>query len=187
MHLMNSAIFVAIFICALLSVPIIHIKAAMPQLKFLFNFASLFLISFFVVAIQYYISSSKQNNNSSPYRIASFLVRFPVFLSFSMGLSLHNSIAVMQGYSNKKTAFIRTPKFNLAKTSASKVINQYVQSGITLLLFAEGLLAIYFAYGIYLDFSLNDFGLFPFHFLLCGGFSAVFFFSVFQSFYIKQK
>jgi hypothetical protein len=35
------------------------------------------------------------------------------FLSLSMGLSLHNSIAVLQGFWGKKTPFVRTPKFNI--------------------------------------------------------------------------
>ena len=48
----------------------------------------------------------------------------------------------------------------------------------------EGILALYFAFGLYSAFIVGDqggdFGLFPFHLMLCIGFSYVFFKSIFS-------
>ena len=41
-----------------------------------------------------------------------FIWRFIQFLTVSLGLSYYNAKGVMQAYMGKKTAFVRTPKFN---------------------------------------------------------------------------
>ena len=45
----------------------------------------------------------------------------------------------------------------------------------------EGLLVLYFAFGVLLAFYLADFGLLPFHLMLIFGFGTVFYYSVIQS------
>ncbi|MBC7381497.1 MAG: glycosyltransferase [Bacteroidia bacterium] len=182
MHLLNSTIFVAVLLCALLSVPLLAIKNDYPQLKFLFYIASFFLFSFLIIGVQYYISSSSNQEKPLFKKVTSFLFRFPLFLSFSMGLSLHNTIAVMEGFANKKTAFIRTPKFNMLKNSAIKNENKYIVSGIPPHTFIEGILALYFSFGIYQDVQYFDYTLLLFHLFLFTGFTAVFYFSVRHSF-----
>ena len=95
-----------------------------------------------------------------------------------MGLSLHNSIAILEGYLGKKTPFIRTPKFNL--TGQHKALNKsnYLLSGINYMTILEGLLFLYFTGGILLSFYFNDFSLLPFHISLSIGFGIIFFYSL---------
>jgi hypothetical protein len=49
---------------------------------------------------------------------------------------------------------------------------------LSLLTALEGLLALYFLFGLFLAFWFRDFTLLPFHLLLFLGFGAVFFYSV---------
>ena len=83
-----------------------------------------------------------------------------------MGLSLHNAIAVAEGLLGFKSAFIRTPKFNVKKGSDSWKHNKYLNVQISWLTILEAILAVYFGFGIWLGFSLGDYGLVIFHFML---------------------
>lgn len=197
-HLLNSAVFISIIVCAITSIPLLLLKPQFPQFKELFWFASLFLVSFVIIGILYYVSyqisesristsNTRKVNSIFPFRIfrpasaGSFFIDFPFFLSVSMGLSLHNAIAVIEGYIGRKTPFIRTPKFNIQKSDDSWKENKYLSKKFNLLTIAEGLLALYFSYGIYQAFKMNDFGLLPFHLMLTFGFGTVFYYSVFQN------
>lgn len=179
MHLLNSAVFLSVLICALTSVPLLFAKVRFPELNKLFLLASVFLLSFVVLGALYYVSSAAHFKAKGQNRFA-FLRTFPVFLSVSMGLSLHNAIAVLEGYFGRKTPFIRTPKFNINTGTDSWAGNVYIRKTITPLVLAEGLLMLYFGYGIYTGIRLHDYGLLPFHALLVCGFALVFYYSVFQ-------
>ena len=95
-----------------------------------------------------------------------------------MGLALHNAIAVLEGYFGMKSPFIRTPKFNVLKSGDSWGGNKYVMPKITIATILEGLLCIYFIFGIGSGVILGDFGLVLFHLMLALGFGGVFFLSV---------
>lgn len=183
MHLMNSAVFVCIFTTALLSVPLLFIKESLPQFKNVFILASVFLISFLVLASFYLTSVLKMKENKLA-GFLEFLLLFPFFLAMSMGLSLHNAIAVIEGYLGKKTSFVRTPKFNISATDSNFKKNIYIPKNIGWLSFFEGLLAIYFAFGVYKGNQSGDYGLLPFHIILFFGYSLIFVYSVFQ---VKAK
>jgi hypothetical protein len=96
-----------------------------------------------------------------------------------MGISLHNTNAVMGGYLGIKSAFIRTPKFNIS--NSKKFISKnykYASAPISVLNFFELIMAIYFAFALMLAFRLRDFGLFPFHFMLLVGYGFVTFYTI---------
>ena len=168
-HLLNSTLFVFLFLAALLSVPALLIKAAHPELRVLFQLGSIFLIGFFSIAWFYW-----QSNHGHPF---DFVRLFPGFLIMSMGLGLHNALAAAEGWLGRKTPFIRTPKWGSAgvpraiSSSASTV-------RITPIILLEGALAAYFVWGIVLGFRLHDWGLMLFHLMLALGFGSVFIFSL---------
>ncbi|MGL5889099.1 MAG: histidine kinase, partial [Bacteroidia bacterium] len=161
------------------SVPLLFAKQAFPELNKLFLIATGFLLSFVILAVLYYVSSItffKSKNQG----FGSYLLSFPVFLSVSMGLSLHNAVAVVEGYLGRKTPFVRTPKFNINKTSDMWSGNVYIRNTFSPMVIAEGLLMLYFVYGIITGIRLGDYGLLPFHVMLATGYGLVFCFSVFQ-------
>jgi cellulose synthase/poly-beta-1,6-N-acetylglucosamine synthase-like glycosyltransferase len=174
-HLFNSSVFVCLLVAALLSIPMLFIKNAHPQFNLLFHAGSVFLVGFFAISYFYWVANQQiQSYQPGKY----FLKIFPSFLTVSMGLSLHNSIAVLEGLLGFKSPFIRTPKFNIRHSKDQLRKNKYIHRHIPMLTWFEGLLCLYFAFGIAAGFFLGDFGLIIFHVMLCLGFAIVFYQSV---------
>ncbi len=172
-HLMNSFIFVCILMTALMSIPLLFIKKNFPEHDMLFKWASIYALSMVLLGVFYWVSLPKRNK-STIQSIGEFFRLFPLFLTVSMGLSLHNSIAVFEGYAGKKTAFIRTPKFNINKSSDSWKGNKYLVNNISLLTILEGVMVLYFLGGIAVGVYLHDYGMIPFHVMLTIGFAYTF-------------
>jgi hypothetical protein len=103
-----------------------------------------------------------------------------------MGLSLHNSIAVFEGYIGKRTPFVRTPKFNIKSKADKWNENRYLTSAINPLTILEGILAFYFLGGVILGFYYGDFGFVAFHVMLFSGFAAVCFYSIKHAMFAKS-
>jgi hypothetical protein len=103
---------------------------------------------------------------------------FFTFFSVAMGFSVHNSLAVLEGHFGKKSAFIRTPKFNVSSLNDSWKKNIYIQQKFSLSIGVEFALWLYFGFGLYSAFMLNDFSLAIFHLMLFIGFGFVVFRSV---------
>ncbi len=176
-HLMNCSVFVCILLSAILSIPLLFIKSSYPQYANLFVFASFSPLSLFIFSYFYWTSATQRMNMS----LLSFIAKFPLFLSVSMGFALHNSIALYEGYVGKKIPFIRTPKFNITSRKDKWKGNRYLVSGINGISMFEGLLVLYFLAGIYFDLYFRNYGLLPFHIMLILGFGYVFYYSVLHS------
>ncbi|MGK0335028.1 MAG: hypothetical protein ACI974_001855, partial [Paraglaciecola sp.] len=101
-----------------------------------------------------------------------------LFLALSMGLSLHNTVAVLQGYRGKKSPFVRTPKFNINTVKDKLKASKYMKGKLNLITVGEGLLSLYFLAGIAGAFYLQNATFIFFHGLLAIGYGAIFFFSV---------
>ena len=164
-----------LLIAAILSIPMLYIKAYRPDLKWIFDLGSIFIISFFAMGFFYWVSAKATHPD---YTFKYFITNFPMFLAFSMGMALHNSIAVVEGYLGVRTPFVRTPKFNIQSKGDSWRGNKYLSTVFTPVTFFEGLLALYFIYGIISGFKLEDYGLMLFHLMMALGFSYVFLLSV---------
>ena len=175
-HLLNSFIFIAIAFTAIFSVPLMIVKYNNPELNWVFNSGPVFLISFGILGY-YYWESIKYNNVKSNRKLLFFSAYFPIFLSFSMGLSVGNAIGVIEGYMGRKTPFVRTPKFNIVNNSDTFLGKSYLKSGFSIITMIEILLTFYFLSAILLAFVLNDFGLLPLHVLLFVGFGGILFIS----------
>ena len=179
-HLFNSSVFISIITCSVLSVPLLLLKPLYPEFHRYFLIVTFFLFSFCVMGILYWYSTLSRL--PGPLNATIYFIRnFPLFLSVMMGLSLHNSIAVIEGFLGRKTPFVRTPKFNIKNKKDGWNSNRYISRQINGLTIAEGLLAVYFLLAVVLAFRLGDYALLPFHLMLAFGFGAVFYYSVFQS------
>lgn len=174
-HLFNSAIFLCVFVTAFFSVPILFIKNQHPEYRMVFNISSLFLICTLMLMVFYWISYRDKDRG-----FLYFLRTFILFLATSMGMSLHNSVAVIEGYAGKKSSFVRTPKFNIINNKDQWKGNVYLLSSINLLTIFEGLLSLYFLFAIVSSFFMKEYGLLPFHIMLFWGFGFVFWLSVNQ-------
>jgi len=185
-HLMNSFLFVCISFTAILSIPLLFVKRMAPDLEWLYQLGSIFLVSLMILT-WFYAVSFFRNTPKTTRSTLEFICTFPLFLAVSMGISLHNTIAVFEGYMGIKSQFIRTPKMSLVNKSDEWNDNKYLAPKISVLTIIEGLLMLYFIGGIALGFHNGDFGLMPFHVMLTFGFGYVFFSSIVQSKSIKNK
>jgi len=178
LHLLNSTMFLNVLIVGVLSIPMLYIKNEYAHLKIYFYVMSFFVISTLIFFICYWFMY-KKTYGSSIKSFVQYIVMFITFFSIAMGFSLHNSIAVIEGHLGKRSDFIRTPKFNINSLKDSWKGNKYLKKNISLNVIFEGLLMLYFAFGMYSAFVVGDqggdFGLFPFHLMLFLGFGYVFF------------
>lgn len=178
-HLMNSTVFVCILGTALLSVPVLLVKQDHPELRMLFNIAIVFTFALLVLVVFYWIAHRK---DMPEWRgTLRFLWTFPLFLSVSMGLSLHNAIAVLEGYAGRRTPFLRTPKLGGDKGDKAIRRDGYWRSVISPITVLEGAIAAYAVWGIVIGFRTGDLGLLPYHIMLALGFGLVGWYSVVHS------
>jgi cellulose synthase/poly-beta-1,6-N-acetylglucosamine synthase-like glycosyltransferase len=183
LHLLNSSMFTCIFLVAVLSIPMLYIKNEYAHLKNYFYVMSFFIASSIIFFICYW-HMYKNIYGGGLKKFFKYIGAFFTFFSVAMGFSLHNTIAVLEGHLGKKSEFVRTPKFNITNLKDGWKNNKYIKKKPSVHVILEGLLVIYFIFGMYSAFIVGnqggDFGLFPFHFMLFIGFSYVFFKSIFS-------
>ncbi len=176
-HLLNSGVFICVIASAILSVPLIVIREFHPEKLWFDGFHIPYVFSFVLLLIFFWTSRS-------PDRIApgikaiGFAFTFPVFLCLSMGLSFHNAVAVIEGYTGRKTPFVRTPKFNIRSLHDKWINKKYVSVEITFQTIVEGMIALYFLAAACFSFYTGNFALLPFHLMLTTGFGLVFYYSL---------
>ena len=170
-HLLNSSVYVVILLMALLSVPLVFVRARFREYQLVFQLASVFLLGFAPLVYYYYTAWRLARPTGKARFYPGF---FLLFLAVSMGLALHNSRAVVLGWLGQRTPFVRTPKAG----SGGASVRRYRTGGVGALVVVEGLLAAYFAFGLVAGIHFGDAGLLPFHALLTVGFTAVCYYSV---------
>ena len=178
LHLLNSTMFLNVLIVAILSIPMLYIKNEYEHLKMYFFVMSFFVISTLIFFICYWFMYKKIYGGGTK-NFFNYIAMFFTFFSIAMGFSLHNSIAVLEGHIGKRSDFVRTPKFNINSLKDSWKGNKYLRKKLSANVLLEGLLMLYFGFGMYSAFIVGDqggdFGLFPFHLMLFCGFGYVFF------------
>lgn len=175
-HLFNTTNYIFILITAILSVPLLFIKNQVIEFNY-FKYASIFLMGSIAIAYAYYISTL-QREKTMRKTLSVYLLRFPVFLAITMGMSLHNAWAVFRGWLGQQTAFVRTPKFNIVNGKDIWKNKKYTVTKISPITYLEGLFSLYFLSGIIMGFYYEDYGLLPFHMLAFSGFALIFYFSL---------
>ncbi|HYG20856.1 MAG TPA: cellulose synthase family protein [Ohtaekwangia sp.] len=173
-HLLNSAVFVGVLMAGILSVPMLFILQRSAKYEWIFYLGLVLLAGFFSIAFFYWTATRRFHHHA----LKKFLQRFPAFLIVSMGLSLHNGFAVLQGLAGFKTPFVRTPKFNITGNQVRLNNNGYFKPVINVMTIAEGLLCVYFTTAIVMGIVMQNTSLLLFHFMLSSGFGIVFFYSI---------
>ncbi|WP_339653455.1 cellulose synthase family protein, partial [uncultured Salegentibacter sp.] len=144
-HLLNSSMFLVILVLAVLSIPVLFIKNNNPQFGWYFNLVAFFLVSTVIFFLCYYVAYAKIHGKSFK-SFLKFIGMFFTFFSIAMGFSVHNSLAVLEGHFGKKSAFIRTPKFNINSLKDSWKTNIYIQRKFSLSFAVEFALWLYFGF-----------------------------------------
>ncbi len=175
-HLFNSSVFIFILMVALLSLVVLHIKDSFSDLNYVLQWMGLFIIS--TVFLMFYYWHAYRDKTKNVFKsFINFVGRFFQFLIVSMGLSLSNMVAVIEGYMGIKSSFVRTPKFNVAIKSEFKG-NKYDKKSLSIVNLMEGILFLVFAFTTVNRAIYGDLGMVPFHLMLSIGFGLVFFYGV---------
>ncbi|RMF02105.1 MAG: glycosyltransferase [Bacteroidetes bacterium] len=180
-HLLASSIFVFVFITGVASVPLLYFLGDLIELGFSKNFFAYFLVGLLSIIAIYYVANiqSPANKEKDVTRaVLKFIILFPLFLALSMGLALHNTVAVIQGYLGKKSPFVRTPKFNIKGVKDNFVKRNYLTKKLTWTTIGEGLLAIYFLVAVGSAFYLQNTTFIFFHLMLAIGYGTIFYFTL---------
>lgn len=168
-HLLNSSVFVVILLMAVLSVPLVLMRARRPELEPVFRLASGFGLALLPLTYYYY-TAWRLVGSAAPGRW--FLPTFLLFLALSMGLALHNARAVVLGLLGRASPFVRTPKQGSAADLADAAAELTPRAAGPLPL-AEGLLTLYFLAGLGASCYYGGYGLLPFQLLLVTGFGTL--------------
>jgi cellulose synthase/poly-beta-1,6-N-acetylglucosamine synthase-like glycosyltransferase len=172
-HLFNSSVFMFILIMSLLSLAVLQIKDSFADLNYVIQYGSVFILSTIFLMYYYWLAYRDKTSNTftSFFR---FVGRFLLFLTVSLGLSLANTIAVLEGFMGIKSSFVRTPKFNVNKKTEFKG-NKYDKKSISLITIGEGILMCVFGFTVVNRAIYGDLGMVPFHLMLTIGYGIVFF------------
>jgi cellulose synthase/poly-beta-1,6-N-acetylglucosamine synthase-like glycosyltransferase len=180
-HLFNSSVFVFVMLLSLSSVALLYLATVDQMIARWLNYAAVFFISTIFLGF-YYAVSFREKVSHQILTMPTFILRFLQFLTVTLGLSYHNSVAVLQGYFGKKTAFVRTPKFNTeSKTDSKWKKNSYLNSRIKFSVWMELALFLFFSFGIVLGIQSQVYGMIPFHLMAALGFLIVFIYSITES------
>jgi cellulose synthase/poly-beta-1,6-N-acetylglucosamine synthase-like glycosyltransferase len=175
-HLFNSSVFIFILTVSILSLPVLHIKDSFSDLNYILQYMAIFIVST-VFLMFYYWNAYRFRNAKGKKPFFQFVGRFFQFLIVSMGLSLSNTVAVIEGYLGIKSSFVRTPKFNVLKKSEFKG-NKYDKKSLSIINIAELVLFLLFGFTAVNRAIFGDLGMVPFHLMLSIGYGLVFFYTV---------
>lgn len=177
MLLLGSSLFLFVLLLAICSVPISFIISDYGINPRIFAFGLLGTATILIVQFIANVTIAWKGK-SKAISVAKFLGLFPLFLTFSMGISWHNAIAVLEGWMGKKSAFIRTPKFNIQTLRDKLSHHKYLTHHISWKTWVEGLLAAYFSYAVYFGIMSGKTNFLLFHIALSIGFTAIFIYTL---------
>lgn len=166
-HLTNNLVFPFILLAAILNVPLIFVKNSGSHEAY-FAIMSLFVLAF-ISSFMFYLYSQKDIRTDWRKKI----VLFPLFMAGSMGLAVNNSRAVFEGLMNRKSEFVRTPKFKQESEKDSWVGNKYQNRKLGFSVIVEAILAVYCFIGVLSSIYFLELASIPFQLLFFLGFSFI--------------
>jgi cellulose synthase/poly-beta-1,6-N-acetylglucosamine synthase-like glycosyltransferase len=166
-HLSNNIVFPFILLAAILNVPLTFIKNSGPHHAY-FAVMSVFVLAF-VGTFLFYLFSQKDIRTDWRKKI----VLFPLFMAGSMGFAVNNSRAVFEGLMNRKSEFVRTPKFKVVNNKDSWMGKKYNSRKLGFSVYVELIMAIYCLIGIASSIYFLEIAALPFQLLFFIGFSFV--------------
>jgi cellulose synthase/poly-beta-1,6-N-acetylglucosamine synthase-like glycosyltransferase len=165
-HLLSGLSFPLLTIVTLLS-PFALVAAALHQVHLLQPIAWLNWLAI-GGSFSCYYTSARDVGGSWRSRI----VRFPLFLMLSIGMSVHNTWAALEGLFGKKSPFERTPKYRAAGRAVRRETGRY-QSRASWTVIGEFALAAVAASSAIIALHFGQYGAVPFQILFVIGYFLV--------------
>lgn len=157
-HLTMNIVFPLIVLAGLLNVPLVYVKNTGNYDEY-FAFMSIFTLAFISSFLMYMYS---QKDVYPDWKRRIYL--FPVFMAGSMGFALNNTRAVLEGLFNKKSEFVRTPKFRIETSTDNPhpKKKKYAVTKISPMVLLELLFALWALFGIGLAAYYSEIAAIPF-------------------------
>lgn len=173
-HLYSNLAYPFILLAAILNLPVMLIKLT-GNYDTVFKFMSLFIFAF-ISSFLFYLYSQKDVYPDWQKRI----IYFPVFLAGSMGFSVNNTKAVLEGLLDKKSEFVRTPKYHIRDKDDTWHGKKYVNKKLSFTTYIEAILAVYCFAGVIIAIATAQVAAIPFQLMFCSGFSLISYLSIRQ-------
>ena len=173
-HLCSNIAYPFILVAGVLNLPLVLIKES-GDFDPVFKFMSIFIFAF-VGSFLFYLHSQKDVYPDWQSRI----IYFPVFMTGSMGMSINNTKAVFEGLINKKSEFVRTPKFMITHEKDTWHDKKYLAKRVPFTTYIEAVLAIYCTVGVVLAVYYVQIASIPFQLMFAFGFGNIAYLSIKQ-------
>lgn len=178
-QLLANGVFLWVFIAACASVPLAFL---FTELGISTHFLSFSVVGLFSVMGIYYTAnvqaSLKRTMPATFMDKVKFAGLFLSFMPISMGLSLYNAVAVIEGYMGKASAFIRTPKYGIGDKQKKLGKVNYIAKKISWITVFEGIMALVFLSSVIMGIRTHNTAFVLFHSMLTVGFGTIFYYSV---------
>ncbi|MDD5361982.1 MAG: glycosyltransferase family 2 protein [Ignavibacteria bacterium] len=169
-----------IMLAAILNLPVTLIKET-GEYDPVFKFMSIFIFAF-VASFMFYLYSQKDVYPDWQKRI----IYFPVFMTGSMGLAVNNTKAVWEGLINKKSEFVRTPKYKVVHHKDTVHDKKYHTKKVPFIAYFEAVLSLYCWVGVAISVYYAQIASIPFQVMFAAGFGIISYLS-FQQVYLHNK
>jgi cellulose synthase/poly-beta-1,6-N-acetylglucosamine synthase-like glycosyltransferase len=166
-HLLGNAVYPFLLVVGILN-PIVMYIAHTDRVRISWAISAYFLLSL-GGTFSYYAAAIKEIHVDWRRRMACF----PLFLAASIGLSVYNAQAAIEGFLGKRTPFLRTPKYNLATGQSQAVRRRRYRSAFTNSTTFELALGIYTAAAFLYALYVGEWGALPFLLLFATGYLLV--------------
>ena len=170
-HLLGNAVYPFLLLVGLLN-PVVMYIAHHDRVRISWPISAYFLLSL-GGTFSYYAAAVKEIHPDWRRRMA----YFPLFLAASIGLSVYNAQAAIEGLIGRRTPFLRTPKYNLTDARSRSTRRRRYRTAFTHSTVAELLLGTYTATAFLYAAFVGEWGALPFlllfavGYLLVGGYS----------------
>ena len=165
-HLLGNSAYPFLLLVGLLN-PLMVVAAHQYDVRVLWPLSAYFLFSLFGT-FAYYAEAERAGHAKWVPRV----LCFPLFLGASIGLSVNNAQAALEGLLGKKSPFIRTPKYHITGRGQSWKEKRY-RSPIRWSTIGELLLGAYTTAAIVYAIWVKEYGALPFLVLFAGGYLLI--------------
>lgn len=166
-HLLGNSVYPFLLVVGILN-PIVMYIAHKDRVRISWAISAYFLLSL-GGTFSYYAAAIKEIHVDWRRRMACF----PLFLAASIGLSVYNAQAAIEGFLGKRTPFLRTPKYNLSAGQSQAVRRRRYRSAFTNSTTFELVLGVYTAAAFLYALYVGEWGALPFLLLFATGYLLV--------------
>jgi len=166
LHLLANSTYPFLLVAGILN-PLVVYAAHAFQLRIFWPISAYFIFSLFGTCSYYW--TAERALYKKPLRR---MLYFPIFMALSIGLSINNAQAAIEGWLGRKSPFLRTPKYDITKRGQSWQRKAY-RSPVGWSVVGEVTMSCYTLLGIAYAITRREYGALPFLVLFASGYTML--------------